>query len=222
MILTQAQLAIELGLTDRHLRRWKAEGLPSIGEGRKAVYDLAAVCAWMVRTDRTAPRLEEQMARLSGAPGAAPAPAPAPAATPAAELEPQAHGGALLRFVPPAAPPPPPGQLGPPPEGSAELAQGVLSRRRAWRGAQLALEGVEKRIQSGEIRPSPQHAESLARTARMLTQSVRGDGAATVELTPREMLERALARWIRQWGEDALAELLASARARARAAAPGA
>lgn len=98
-MLTQGQLAAELGLSDRHLRRWKAHGLPGVGEGKAAVYDLAAVCAWLVRSGKTAPKLEACLARLRGeTPAAPPAPdVPAGPSAPADRLEPQAHGGALRR-----------------------------------------------------------------------------------------------------------------------------
>jgi hypothetical protein len=219
--LTQAQLAIELGLSDRHVRRWK--DAPRVGEGRTAVYDLGNYCAWMVRTGKTAPKLEAVLARLAGGSATAPPTTSSPAAVP----PPKAAAAPTVLPSEAAATPlavqaedtesdegvDQDQEDDAPPAGAAELGLGVMSRRRSWAAAQLALQSVEARLKARELKPTPQHAESLARTARMLTEAVRGDGEVRVELSPREVLTRALARWLKQWGEPGLEQMLAEARA---------
>ncbi|MBX3465297.1 MAG: hypothetical protein KF878_00170 [Planctomycetes bacterium] len=108
-MLTQAQLAAALGVSDRSIRLWVGEGMPTVGEGRGAVYDEGACRAWATRRGK-------KLAPPGGAQAAAP-PVAAPLAQAAAELmahhprfeepppvggrgdrlEEQPHGGALRR-----------------------------------------------------------------------------------------------------------------------------
>lgn len=209
MRLTQAQLAAKLGITDRHARRWKAEGLPGIGEGRQAVYDLGAVCAWMVRAGKTAPNLDACLVECGATPAVAspsePAPAPARPVDPVVALERTAERAART--------PPPPPPLSAQPTATEERRLAIEARARGWFSAALAARDVQARLESKKLVPSPAQVESLARTAKTLNEAVRGEEGATAPRATREVLTRALAVWIRQWGDTGLEALLADARA---------
>jgi hypothetical protein len=107
-LLTQQQLAQALGVTDRAIRMWVDEGMPSVGEGRRKVHDEDACRAWCTRAGKAIAERRPVDAAPAGAvapirqaaehmAGFGPLLVDTERAAVRPELEGQPHGGALLR-----------------------------------------------------------------------------------------------------------------------------
>lgn len=183
--------------------------MPGVGEGRSAVYDLPEVCAWFVRTGRTAPRLSECMAgmrtpggaRLADDVSALPDPFPAVAR----ESRPPDPVRVAVAVAESAK-----GDR-PAPTGQEERRLAVEARGRFWRLAAEAGLDIERRFQAKELEITPSQAESLARAARTLSEAVRGDASEGTRRTLRDSLVAGMRQWVKQWGRPALDELVREA-----------
>jgi hypothetical protein len=193
-VLTQKALAAALGVTDRAIREWVADGCPKVGSGRRAVYDEREVRAWLVRTNR-----DKALGRVNraGQPPAPTAPATPAVTDPVRQLAREVEGV----------------EIGPPPSSADERKLAIEARSRSWLATVLAARKVQQRLERNEMDPTPANLDVLAKAARTLSEAVRGDaddeGAPS---TLREILVGALAGWLARWGEDGLAPLLQEAR----------
>lgn len=196
-MLTQKALAAALGVTDRAIREWVADGCPKVGSGRRAVYDEREVRAWLVRTSRDKALGRVKRVDQPPAPTAVPPPPPA-VDDPVRQLADAAEDVA---------------GLGAQPSSADERRLSLEARSRSWLAAVLAVRRVQRRLETNDLEPSPAHLDVLAKAARTLSEAVRGDADDDSRpATLHEILVESIAEYIVQWGEDGLDAVLKAAR----------